>query len=81
MEIALISLADGSVDQVTDDRLDQGYVGWAPTGDRLVFSSDRVATANPGRAPSQLHVLDLDTGRQHRLGSMARDAVMPSWRQ
>lgn len=81
IEIVLISLADGSVDQVTHDRLDQKYVGWAPTGERLVFASDRVPTANPGRAPSQLHVLDLDTGRQHPLGAMPRDAVMPSWRQ
>lgn len=81
-EIALLSLEDGAIDQVTHDDIDQRHLAWSPDGDELLFTGGTISSNDAGvRESSSLYVLDLATGRVRELSVSDREVRMPSWRR
>ncbi len=79
-DIYLLHLSDGSLQKVTNDRLDDREPSWSPDGELICFSSDRGhSSADTSTGQYDLFIYQLEGKKIGRITRSSADDISPCW--
>ncbi|HXG68202.1 MAG TPA: S9 family peptidase [Blastocatellia bacterium] len=76
--IFIVSVADGSVRQLTRGNYDEHSIAWSPRGDEIVFLSNREADPD-ANFNYDIFAVEVSTGRERRLTNTPGVEFSPIW--